>query len=472
MHAADMESQWTFSPILSPSAQLHFTWLSLIDLFWTALSAAAIVSSLRGMSTFTTSKTILMAYFSAISNNPKAQEDSRWSPYPFGKDRGAVIYTQDSLIQQSMSQSQYHQFGGKRKASDSPFTSHIAKRPRPPGYKEYSDVRAIVITYQEHDLNYAELGEELERVVDLFENLLGVKKCVEVKIPAYLVGNAVGGYVRNEIEGFKAAVEYTDVLNLMYYAGHGGRGSNGRTLTAASGRGQSFEWNSLQWDCIFSGDCDTLVFMDCCFAGASFRCSFQGRKDVFGACSAMRTTAGPGPNSFTDLLILAAWSMSGHGFILENWVNQTDELAEENGCIPPVSQSFGDARHQIFFQPQVWMAKKRQKEAKEQAARLAVRRIEEMRRKQIACINATLVSIWEQPALAYESFPSDDEIGRMERDRSLELPLTEIGVYRAFRKIKDDEVEEGLSGMLDAESEDNSSEYTPSLWTWPKVEEY
>lgn len=411
----------------------------------------------------------LLTTFVTTTSSSTTMTGSMWAK-PFTTDMDQLRRAIPPSTRHALMGSGGYSPTNKRKALDySTDETRPLKRPQQHQSTEYTDIRAIIITHEDHDFETEALAEEIAQVADLFENHFGVSKCVKVEIPQDVVGSEAGIYVRHRVEEFKQE-SAGDALHLVYYAGHGDV-VDGGSLVVSSARGQSFAWNSLQWNCVFSGDSDTLVILDCCSAGASFRGSFRGCKDVFAACGADQVTAAPGGNSFSNLLVEAGWSLGPEHFTFEHWVERTMELARVTGCVPPVSQSFGDARSQITFRPRIWQLRKTYKEfvKRRGEARREARRRAEMqgRRRADMEIQATnkrdrrcsqledvLLTIW-QDLDNEDVFPTRAEIMAVESDPDMTLPFSQIKVYRTFRKIKDRTIESQLTGPRGEDLEDD-----------------
>lgn len=300
--------------------------------------------------------------------------------------------------------------------------------------RDYAGVVAVTITWEDHDFPVAAYKKELHDLESgLFENCFGVTKCERVVIPADC-GDAET-YVWQAIRDFKQRHVDKNCLQLIYYAGHGGEGNSqdaaaGPVLRATSKRskGQSFKLNSLLWNSMFMGEDDTVVLLDCCYAELAIRSSLSGCKDVFGACAETRFTLGPGPQSFTTLLIQAFQVLcakegspwSSLSFSMDKWARITAELASDQHHELPIHQSFGETKFQILFQPDLWMRRKRRRQF--------------LRREQVAKI---LREIWREEDLGTECPINPDEIASIESDPALTESLSALKVFEAYLRMRD-----------------------------------
>jgi hypothetical protein len=256
------------------------------------------------------------------------------------------------------------------------------------------------------------------------------------------------------------------VLELVYYAGHGGRNYDGSSLIAASrGRGgQEFDWNEFQTRTMSSADQDTVVFLDCCFAGLACQTREQGSKHKFSACEAEGTTAVPGPHSFTSFFTDACWTFGDEGFTLEQWAFATLKLARRRGGMEPVCESFGVAEYPIFFEPALWCER-----AEAENERQAEENANAMKWHRQVEITAIFREIVASGGMTDAELPTEEETADIEASRSLTQPFSQIGVYRAFRRMRDQQREQNLTGSekndqyyntdsSGEESEDNDNE--------------
>lgn len=302
--------------------------------------------------------------------------------------------------------------------------------------RNYTEAAAITIAWEDHDFPNAVYQKELHDLESgLLEGCMGVGQCERVRIPADCEDANV--FVCREMDDFKRKHAGRNVLQLIYYAGHGGhetanrKAAPRRHVLRAHSRsigGQSFELNSLLWNTMFKGKEDTVVLLDCCNAELAIRSSLSGCKDVFGACAETRFTLGPGPNSFTTLLIRAFRALKEEygSFTMETWVRLTAQLAAKHNYELPIHQSFGDPRYQILFQPDVWMQKKRKR----------------LLRKRRRLVSTTLQEIFKAQYLNTSDLPDQDEVRHIEA--CLGETFSMLDVYRTFRRRRDVEVEYDL----------------------------
>jgi hypothetical protein len=311
----------------------------------------------------------------------------------------------------------------------------------------YSAIRAIIISFEDHDFNKTAFDQEINSVVDLFENELGAEKCLQVKIPAHY-GALVSFYVRKKVEEFKAesAKRSGKILELVYFTGHGYQDDSGALRVDSKAKeGQSFDWSYLQRHYIFGiGDNDVLVLLDCCSAAQEPKPSLSGCKDVFAACSAGEITAEPGPWSFTSFLVKMGKSFD-EPFTISQWMERTSVMAISKRRPVPRHQQFGHYQSQIILTPQGCVASEQGMQA---AKRVIRRQVRERLGERIFQINATLDMIWELRGLDEDNFPGSDEVTQMEADTELTEPFTQVGVYRALRRLKDCEFESGLGDAM------------------------
>ncbi|KAK3691818.1 hypothetical protein LTR37_018417 [Vermiconidia calcicola] len=113
---------------------------------------------------------------------------------------------------------------------------------------------------------------------------------------------------------FKSQSADNNELLIVVYSGHGRCDEQDvpRKLkwTPTSSGSPIIEWNDIRNNILFSGEKDTLLILDCCYAEAAYKAVYTARKDILAACAGNFTTPGPGPGSFTDLLMKAAGSFS------------------------------------------------------------------------------------------------------------------------------------------------------------------
>lgn len=294
---------------------------------------------------------------------------------------------------------------------------------------EYDSIRAIVFTYSDHGFEAALFDKEIQSIVDLFENQLGVEECVQVKLHGSIAHMDMSRYAQFRIDSFKESSTRAKgkVLHLVYFGGHGngnsGSDRKGLRLSPGCSTDQSLPWDSLHWNRSPVDEIDTVVFLDCCHAGLATTSS-NGYRELFAACSGTSTTSGPGRKSFTDLLVRAGWSFV-EPFTMSEWVDKTTMLAFENDCVMPVHASFGVGRKQICFRRQDRMAKEKKKQ-------------------RASSLFAALNAIVALNILDDKELPSREEVLKIESDSDLVEPFTPRDVYRALRRVKDREIERKL----------------------------
>jgi hypothetical protein len=125
-------------------------------------------------------------------------------------------------------------------------------------------------------------------------------------------------YLQHKIRKLMKQYDSANDLLIVYYSGHGSFYDDPDPekqfleLHATSDCGSStcplsarLSWNNVEKILIEEGRGDILVIMDACFAGnlnVSVKTDLGRAYEVLGACQKNRTTAAPGPKSFTHIL--------------------------------------------------------------------------------------------------------------------------------------------------------------------------
>jgi hypothetical protein len=310
----------------------------------------------------------------------------------------------------------------------------MTERPKIQETTEYEEIKALIITFEDHDLGDA-LEKDVLEIIDMFENDLGVSKCRRICVPKHNPYCDAGAFLQSEITLWKAESFGEKVLNFFYYAGHGELSPDKNTLVVSSKPdGQELDWNALQRDAIFPGEKDTVVFMDCCLAG--LEAPSQGNKYIVGACSDGPTVGSLG-YSFTSMLPYTFSCIKEVRFSLDDWISETAKYAHAWKGVCPVIKFSGNGRFEEWIQPSLWMEKKKIREAERAEAET-----EAWVEKRLSRIGEILKELYKLGRLEFYECARDFEIAEIEADLALaEEEVAQAGVYRACRRIEDRKAE-------------------------------
>lgn len=297
----------------------------------------------------------------------------------------------------------------------------------------YDRTVAFFITYEDHGFDDSEFDREMNNVRSFFRHNLSVDRSVNMRIPKTSPQQGALKYVQEMIDQKRDQHEQGSRkrLHLVYYRGHGMCDGERTTLHATSrpAGGQSFNWNAVQWNRADSRWSDTVLLLDCSHAGAAIRPSLEGCKEVFAACSAESSAYPPGNHSFSSLLMRAGWAFDGP-FTLSDWVDKTTLLAFDCSYELPIHKTCGDDHPEVRF-----------RKYRAPGARRA---------RAAAMFNAIDTLVANEVLRANEGPNGNDLIG-MEEDEELIEPFTAVDVYKALRRVRDEQALENLS-MEDRES--------------------
>jgi len=171
-------------------------------------------------------------------------------------------------------------------------------------------------------------------------------------------------YLKHKIRKLMKQHDSANDLVIVYYSGHGSfhndldPAENFLELHATkdfdSRKGfhpAKLNWNNVEKILVEEGKADMLVIMDACFAGnlnVSATHDLGRAYEVLGACKRNRTTASPGPHSFTHILHKSLESLINKysAFTTANLLSEILE-GEERRNNPPEfwSRSTNTARH-------------------------------------------------------------------------------------------------------------------------------
>jgi len=171
-------------------------------------------------------------------------------------------------------------------------------------------------------------------------------------------------YLKHKIRKLMKQHDSANDLLIVYYSGHGSFYNDldpaeqflelhaTKDFDSRSGlHPAKLNWNNVENILIKEGKADMLVIMDACFAGnlnVSATHDLGRAYEVLGACKRNRTTASPGPHSFTHILHKSLESLIGKysAFTTANLLSEILE-GEERRNNPPEfwSRSINTARH-------------------------------------------------------------------------------------------------------------------------------
>lgn len=164
--------------------------------------------------------------------------------------------------------------------------------------------------------------------------------------------------VETHLDRFKQfSIPADNELLIIAYGGHGECvprkevKSDHRTLHWTATNKQYVKWNELQERVLFPGNKDTLVILDCCYAGAAERSVPDACKDILAACRwDQKTPIIQSERSFTSKMVQAIGKFSA-SFTVPELVSQVRrELASEPPYYIPTPP---DADHKIKLNPPV-----------------------------------------------------------------------------------------------------------------------
>lgn len=110
--------------------------------------------------------------------------------------------------------------------------------------------------------------------------------------------------VRERMREFRDQSSRDDELLIVVYGGHGIVAAQSGTLRWVTGGDYFVDWNGIQNDVLFESAKDTLLILDCCYAGAADRAMDPARKDILAACDGNKKTP-VDKGSFTSYLVEA-----------------------------------------------------------------------------------------------------------------------------------------------------------------------